>query len=208
MKFSIEVASEKHCVYSEAICLEMEESARVRGTGIAKRSTEYIKSVMCQGKAVIALDEEKNFAGFSYIESWEHDNYVANSGLIVVPKYRQSGLARQIKRIIFELSRKKYPDAKIFSMTTSDAVLKINSEIGFRPVTLAELTDDIEFWNGCQACENYDVLQRMLSKNRKLCLCTGMLYDPNKNKKFSFINKFNVLKRFMKMTTVNYESDI
>ena len=198
MKFHIEVASEKHCIYAEEICKEMEESAKVRGTGIAKRTTDYVTTKMCEGKAVIALDEERHFAGFSYIESWSHECFVANSGLIVNPKYRKSGLARQIKKKIFELSRKKFPNAKIFSITTSLAVMKLNSEIGYKPVTFSELTDDEIFWKGCEACVNYDILQR---NNRRMCLCTGMLYDPDKNEKFNFIKKFNVLERFRRLKT-------
>ena len=186
MKFNIDVACEKHLKYAREICKEMEESAKVRGTGIAKRSPEYVEKKMSEGKAVIALDEEHCFAGFSYIESWSHDCFVANSGLIVKPQYRKSGLARQIKKKIFELSRKKFPDSKIFSITTSLAVMKLNSEIGYKPVTFSELTDDNEFWKGCEACVNYDILQR---NNRKMCLCTGMLYDPTKVKNFNFIKK-------------------
>ena len=198
MKFIIEVTCDRHCTYVDEICREMEESAKIRGTGIAKRSTEYVKTKMCEGKAVIALDEEQNFAGFSYIESWGHDSFVANSGLIVNPKYRKSGLARQIKKKIFELSRKKFPNAKIFSITTSLAVMKLNSEIGYKPVTFSELTDDEVFWKGCEACVYYDILQR---NNRRMCLCTGMLYDPAKEEKFNFIKKFNVLERFRRLTT-------
>ncbi|MDR2036601.1 MAG: GNAT family N-acetyltransferase [Bacteroidales bacterium] len=176
----------------------MEASAKVRGTGIAKRSPEYIERKMREGKAVIALDEQQHFAGFSYIESWSHELFVANSGLIVNPEYRKSGLARQIKKRIFELSRKKYPKAKIFSITTSLAVMKLNSEIGYKPVTFSELTDDNAFWKGCEACVNYDILQR---NNRRMCLCTGMLYDPAKEEKFNFIKSFNVLERFRRLTT-------
>jgi hypothetical protein len=198
MKFIIESAAEKHSKYAEEICKEMEESAKVRGTGIAKRSPEYVKKKMCEGKAVIALDEQQQFAGFSYIESWSHEEFVANSGLIVRPEYRKSGLARQIKKKIFELSRKKFPQAKIFSITTSLAVMKLNSEIGYKPVTFSELTDDESFWKGCEACVNYDILQR---NNRRMCLCTGMLYDPEKEEKFNFIKNFNVLERFRRLTT-------
>ena len=198
MKFNIEVACEKHCKYADEICREMEESAKIRGTGIAKRTPEYVKKKIYEGKAVIALDEDNHFAGFSYIESWGHDSFVANSGLIVSPQYRRSGLARQIKKKIFELSRKKFPKAKIFSITTSLAVLKLNSEIGYKPVTFSELTDDEEFWKGCEACVNYDILQR---NKRRMCLCTGMLYDPAKIEKFNFIRKFNVLERFRRLTT-------
>jgi len=199
MKFNIEVTGEKHCMYIEEICREMEESAKIRGTGIATRSHEYIKTKMYEGKAVIALDDEQHFAGFSYIECWSHECFVANSGLIVNPKYRKSGLARQIKKRIFELSRKKFPNAKIFSITTSLAVLKLNSEIGFKPVTFSELTDDEDFWKGCEACINYDILMR---NKRRMCLCTGLLYDPAKEKSFNFIKKFNVLERFRRLTTV------
>jgi hypothetical protein len=199
MKFTIEVASEKHAQYAEAICKEMEESAKVRGTGIAKRSPEYVEKKMREGKSVIALDEQQQFAGFSYIESWSHEHFVANSGLIVNPVYRKSGLARQIKKKIFELSLKKYPDAKIFSITTSLAVLKLNTELGYKPVTFSELTDDNAFWKGCEACVNYDILQR---NNRRMCLCTGMLYDPAKKEKvFNFIKNFRLLERFRKQTT-------
>ena len=199
MKFNIEVAGEKHCSYADEICTEMGESAKIRGTGIAKRSPDYVEKKISEGKAVIALDEENNFAGFSYIESWSHESFVANSGLIVNPKYRKSGLARQIKKKIFELSQKKFPSAKIFSITTSLAVMKLNSELGYKPVTFSELTDDEEFWKGCEACVNYDILQR---NNRRMCLCTGMLYDPNKKEKFNFIKNFNVLERFRRLTTV------
>ena len=199
MKFHIEVAGEEHTMYAQEICFEMEESAKVRGTGIAKRSPDYVKKVMTAGKAVIALDRDNNFAGFSYIESWSHDCFVANSGLIVKPPYRKSGLARQIKKRIFALSRQMFPEAKIFSITTSLAVLKLNSEIGYKPVTFSELTDDELFWKGCEACVNYDVLVR---NNRKMCLCTGMLYDPSNGGRFNFIKKFNVLERFRRLTTV------
>jgi len=199
MKFHIEIATEKHCTYAGEICREMVESAKVRGTGIAKRTPEYVVEKICQGKAVIALDELRIFAGFSYIESWSHECFVANSGLIVNPKYRKSGLARQIKKKIFELSRKKFPDAKIFSITTSLAVMKLNSEIGYKPVTFSELTDDEEFWKGCEACVNYDILQR---NDRRMCLCTGMLYNPAKEEKFNFMKNFNLLERFRSLTTV------
>ncbi len=58
--------------------------------------------------------------------------------------------------------------------------MKINYELGYKPVTFSELTDDPEFWKGCQTCTNYDVLQRT---DKKMCLCTGMLYDGKKDVK-------------------------
>ncbi|MDO5607733.1 MAG: GNAT family N-acetyltransferase [Capnocytophaga sp.] len=168
------VGNASHNKYAQIICDTIEESARVRGTGIAKRTPEYVISKLENENAVIAL-ENGIFAGFCYIEVWGHNKYVANSGLIVHPDYRNQGLAKRIKQAVFELSRKKYPEAKIFGITTGLAVMKINYELGYRPVTFSELTDDPVFWKGCQTCKNYDILQRT---QQKMCLCTGMLYDP------------------------------
>lgn len=173
--FQIVVANDSHIHWAEQICQAMEESAKQRGTGIAKRSPEYIRSKMQEGKAIIALTPNNQLAGFCYIETWEHGKFIAHSGLIVLPEYRQFGLATRIKQAAFELSTQKYPEAKIFGITTSLAVMKINTELGYKPVTFSELTTDESFWQGCQSCVNYDVLTRT---NRKMCLCTGMLYDP------------------------------
>ena len=153
----------------------MEASARARGTGIAQRSPDYICHKIDEGKAVIAVTDDGEWVGFCYIETWSHGEYVANSGLIVAPKFRKSGIAKQIKKRIFELSRQKYPEAKIFGLTTGLAVMKINSELGYEPVTYSELTQDEAFWAGCKSCVNYEIL---VSKDRKNCMCTAMLYDP------------------------------
>ena len=168
-------ANESHIKYAQIISDTITESAKVRGTGIAMRTPEYIIRRLQNGQAVIALDGD-NFAGFCYIEVWGHKKFVANSGLIVHPNYRKQGLAKKIKKAIFDLSRKKFPDAKIFGITTGLAVMKMNYELGYKPVTFSELTDDPEFWKGCQTCKNFDVLTRT---EHKMCLCTGMLFDPN-----------------------------
>lgn len=173
--FNIYIATESDYHYAEEICREMEESAKARGTGIAKRNPDYIRTKMQEGKAVIATTKDGIWAGFCYIETWSHGEYVANSGLIVRPELRKSGLAKMIKHKIFKLSRTKYPDAKIFGLTTGLAVMKINSELGYEPVTYSELTQDEAFWSGCKSCVNYDIL---MSKERKNCMCTAMLYDP------------------------------
>ncbi len=170
----IVIANESHIKYAQIISDTITESAKVRGTGIAMRTPEYIIRRLQNGQAVIALDGD-NFAGFCYIEVWGHKKFVANSGLIVHPTYRKQGLAKKIKKAIFELSRKKFPDAKIFGITTGLAVMKMNYELGYKPVTFSELTDDPEFWKGCQTCKNFDVLTRT---EYKMCLCTGMLFDP------------------------------
>ncbi len=171
----IRVATPEDKVYADTITNEMESSAKARGTGIAKRSPAYIEQKIGEGKAVIALTKGGEWVGFCYIETWSHGEYVANSGLIVAPPYRKSGVAKSIKKRIFDLSREKYPDAKIFGLTTGLAVMKINSELGYEPVTYSELTQDEAFWAGCKSCVNYDIL---MSKERKNCMCTAMLYDP------------------------------
>jgi hypothetical protein len=173
----ITVAGEQHFKYVDTILETISEAAAKRGTGIAKRSPEYIQNKMKEGKAIIALQGEE-FAGFCYIESWSDKQFVANSGLIVVEKFRGQGLAKAIKKRSFELSRELYPNAKLFGLTTGLAVMKINSELGYRPVTFSELTQDAEFWKGCEACVNFDILKR---NNYKMCLCTGMLYDPTEH---------------------------
>ncbi len=162
-------------IYSRTITDEMETSAAARGTGIAKRSPEYIEQKIDEGKAVIAITDQNEWVGFCYIETWSHGEYVANSGLIVAPAFRKSGVAKSIKQKIFNLSREKYPDAKIFGLTTGLAVMKINSDLGYEPVTYSELTQDEAFWAGCKSCVNYEIL---MSKERKICMCTAMLYDP------------------------------
>lgn len=178
MNVSINIAQEEHYKFAQEICDTMEASALLRGTGIAKRSPEYIQKKMQNHDAIIALENGK-FAGFCYIESWQHGQFVANSGLIVHPDYRHLGLAKKIKKKVFEYSQEKYPGAKIFGITTGLAVMKINSDLGYKPVTFSELTDDPTFWAGCRGCTNYDILER---KEFKMCLCTGMLYDPNDKK--------------------------
>jgi hypothetical protein len=189
--FVIEVATDKHLKFAQAIVDEMAESAKVRGTGIAKRTPDYVALKIKEGKAVIATHKDGTWAGFCYIETWETGTFVANSGLIVSPLFRKSGLARGIKQKVFELSRKKYPEAKIFGLTTGLAVMKINSELGYIPVTYSELTSDDKFWKGCESCVNFEILT---NKERKNCLCTAMLYDPavkeqKKASLFDFLRK-------------------
>ena len=192
-EFNIRVATPKDHIYAEHITREMAESAKARGTGIARRSPDYVKNKMDEGKAIIAISRKtQRVAGFCYIESWGGKSYVANSGLIVFPEFRKYGLARRIKLKAFELSKVKFPEAKLFGLTTSSAVMKINSELGYIPVTFSELTDDKEFWKGCQSCVNYEILQ---SKDRKNCLCTGMLYDPKAKKKKAWLFKITVTER-------------
>ncbi len=171
---TVKFAEPEDAKHAELIVRLIYESALQRGTGIAKRTPEYIAQKITSGKSEVALHGDR-LGGFSYIESWGHGDFVATSGLIVDPEYRHLGLAGAIKTKTFELARLRFPFAKLFSITTSLPVMKLNSRMGYKPVTFSELTDDEEFWQGCQGCKNYDILQR---NNRRMCLCTGMLFDP------------------------------
>lgn len=177
-EIDVMVADASHEVYVDTILETIETAAKVRGTGIAKRTHEYVAQKMKEGKAIIALAGDE-FAGFTYIESWGNKQYVATSGLIVVEKFRGLGLAKRIKDASFTLARLRWPKAKIFSLTSGAAVMKMNTALGYVPVTFGELTDDEAFWRGCEGCINHPIL---VEKKRKFCICTAMLYDPEKHK--------------------------
>ena len=174
---TVMVADASHEKYVYTILDTIEKAAKVRGTGIAKRTHEYVATKMKEAKAVIALYGEE-FVGFSYIETWGNKQYVTTSGLIVDPKFRGLGVAKRIKDLTFTLARTRWPHAKIFSLTSGAAVMAMNTQLGYHPVTFADLTDDEAFWRGCEGCINVDVLKRT---GRKYCICTGMLYDPEEH---------------------------
>ena len=173
-QIDVMVADASHEVYVDKILDTIREAAKVRGTGIAERTHEYVATKMIEGKAIIALCGD-DFAGFTYIESWGNKQYVATSGLIVHPKYRGLGLAKRIKTASFRLARLRWPNAKVFSLTSGAAVMKMNTELGYVPVTFSDLTDDEAFWRGCNGCVNHEILERT---ERKYCICTAMLFDP------------------------------
>ena len=174
---TVMVADASHEKYVDTILDTIEKAAKVRGTGIAKRTHEYVATKMKEAKAVIALYGDE-FVGFSYIETWGNKQYVTTSGLIVDPKFRGLGVAKRIKDLTFTLARTRWPHAKIFSLTSGAAVMAMNTQLGYHPVTFADLTDDEAFWRGCEGCTNVDVLKRT---GRKYCICTGMLYDPEEH---------------------------
>lgn len=176
-QIEVTVADPSHEKYVDTILKTIADAAKVRGTGIAKRTHEYLATKMKEAKAVIAL-ENGNFAGFSYIETWGNKHYVTTSGLIVHPNYRGMGVAKRIKDLTFTLARVRWPQAKIFSLTSGSAVMKMNTQLGYHPVTFNDLTDDQSFWRGCEGCINVDVLHRT---GRKYCICTAMLYDPEEH---------------------------
>ena len=155
----------------------MEAGAKERGTGIARRPVQYLCRKIYEGKAVIAVTKDSEWVGFSYLESWSNNAFVSNSGLIVHPAFRGKGIASEIKKMIFELSKKLYPDANIFSITSGAAVLKLNFDLGFQPVTFSDITQDEKFWEQCKSCANYSILE---GTNRKMCLCTAMVRYSSK----------------------------
>lgn len=169
----IRVATAADAQYAEQLCHWYVESAKTRGTGIAKREPAYVAQKMASGDGIIAFVDDK-LAGFCYIETFDDKTFVVNSGLIVNAQIRKGGVGRAIKQAVFELSRSKYPQAKIFGITTSLAVMKINSDLGYKPVTFSELTSSEDFWKGCKSCKNYPIL---MENERKICLCTGMLFE-------------------------------
>lgn len=173
------MADASHEKYVDEILETIRVAAKKRGTGIAERTHEYLATKMKEGKAVLALDENDRFVGFSYIETWGNKEYVTTSGLIVHPDYQGLGVAKRIKDYTFTLARIRWPHAKIFSLTSGDAVMKMNTELGYVPVSFNQLTDDEAFWRGCRGCVNHPILEM---KGRKFCICTGMLYDPARHK--------------------------
>ena len=201
-QYIVQVATAVHLGLADTICREMENSAKARGTGIAKRSPLYLIQKINEGKAIVAQTVAGDWVGFCYVETWDHGRFVANSGLIVHPAHRKSGIATRIKQMAFELSRTKYPDARIIGLTTSLAVMKINSDLGYQPVTLSQLPADEAFWKGCQTCVNYDILTRT---ERKHCLCTGMLFEPDEQKKpdrkapWDFIRESKLYERWQRL---------
>lgn len=170
------------------LCVWYEDSAKKRGTGIAKRDPDYIKKKMENENAVIAFDDEGKLAGFTYIETFEEEKFVVNSGLIIRPDLRGTGVGKLVKHAVFKHTRTKYPKSKVISITTSLAVMRLNADLGYRPVTLSELTQSDDFWQGCKSCKNYPIL---VQNERKMCLCTGLIYDKLDDKFAKKTNKEN-----------------
>ena len=174
----IEFATDGHLKYAGAISLAIAEAAKDKNSGLAHRTPEYIAEKIAAGKGVIALDGD-SLAGFCYIAGWEHDFFVSHSGLIVKPEYRGCGLAKAMKAKAFELSAVRFPGARVFGLTTSPAVKKINLELGYKAVPYKQITRDIDFWMGCFTCTHYETLCKNAFEE---CFCTAMVYNPNENK--------------------------
>lgn len=175
-ELNIVFATAEHIAMCQEISDTIAEAAKDKNSGLALRAPEYIRTKIEAGNGVIALDEGR-FAGFCYIQPWEHGLFVAHSGLIVKPAYRGRGLATQLKRKAYELTRQKYPQAKIFGLTTSPAVKDINTSLGYSTVPYCQITADINFWKGCCSCVHYGTLCR---NGFESCNCSAMLLDPDK----------------------------
>lgn len=173
MELTVAIAHESHTHFAEEICELIAQAAKQRGTGRGKRTIEEITDKIINGQAIIALYGNK-LAGFSYIQPWENQKFVVNTGLIVSPLFRGAKLAIQIKKKAIEVAAEKYPGAKMFSLTTTLPVMKLNTDLGYKPVTYNQLPQDKKFWDGCQSCINYD---NLVEKNYKMCFCTAMLLD-------------------------------
>lgn len=183
-------ATEEHLAYCQKISDAIAQAAKDKDSGLALREPSYLAEKIREGLGVIALDygtdpdespdgaprgdasDMPALAGFCYIQPWEHGLFVAHSGLIVLPQYRGRGLASSIKQKAFDLTAARYPQAKVFGLTTSPAVRKINLTLGYREVPYSDITADINFWKGCCSCIHYSTL----CQNRfETCRCTAML---------------------------------
>lgn len=176
MNIEVMVADESHKQYIPDILAAIYEASQVKGVSIVMRDPYYLAQKMREGKAVIALCEGA-FVGFCYLECWQDEQFVANSGLIVRPEFRGQGVATRIKQQIFDQCRKLFPDACIFGITKSEAVIRMNTQLGFERVGYDQLTNDPKFWKGCDTCLNYPVL---LANEGRSCHCVGLLYRPKK----------------------------
>lgn len=137
---------------------------------IARRDPAMLQDKIGEGHAVVAVDD-RTLVGFAYFSTWEGGRFVSHSGLVVHPDYQGIGLGKRIKLKLFDASEALFPDAATMSLTTSSAVEKLNLSLGFEPVPLSELTDDPEFWKGCETCRNYAETKARGDQ----CCCSGML---------------------------------
>ena len=164
--------------YANEISRETYISAKERGTGISERSPEFINSKIENGKAIIAVTKQGEWAGFCYLEIWANGDFISHSGMIVAHQFRHEGVATRLKQLVFDVSRERFPNAKLFSITTGLAIMRMNTALGFEPVTFDEIKVNAGFWEGCKTCVNYGILH---GKNFHHCLCTAMVFNPITN---------------------------
>lgn len=169
----IRIAGESDACYIQNIIAEIDNAAKDPATGICRRTASFLAKKIKEGLAVIAVTSRNEWAGFCYIQEWEEARFVSSCALVIAPAARNTGIAGAIKTKIFELAQHRYPKAILFGLTTSSAVMKINSKLGYQPVPYAAITKASGFWDSCRGCQHYDILQR---QNRTNCLCTAMRF--------------------------------
>ncbi len=197
---TVRIATKKDYCYAEIISKELNTSAANRGVQIKNRTPKYILDKMETGLAIVAINSEtEEWIGFSTLEVWEHEQFVANTGLIIAPKYRGHGFSMLIKSKLFELSRQKYPKAKIFSLTGNPNIIQINQTLGFTTVPFSTILNDNLFLTGCNSWVNYSEIMRHSSGH------VAMVYAPIAESQKEFKIKFgqyltNKLRSFGKKT--------
>jgi GNAT superfamily N-acetyltransferase len=175
-KCIVRIATSGDRAYAATIANEMAYSSARRGTGIARRPPEYVMQKMDEGLAVIAVNADNGaWAGFCCIEVWQHKKYVANSGLIVSPGYRGTGISKQIKIALFDHCRSKFPGARLFSLSASPAVIHMNKAMGYKVVSFAEVMSDELFLTGCESWVNY---KELMSREQTRLPYVSMIFDP------------------------------
>lgn len=161
--------------YADNIAHEISISALLRNVAIEPRTGDYIFQKMIDGLAVIAIDNEtEEWIGFCALDVWNHQRYVANTGLIVKPKYRGKNVSNLLKNKLFELARIKFPSAKIFSLTNKELIKKINIDLGFQEVEAREILYDPYFNTGMNSWVDFiELLKHSEESGHK-----AMVFDP------------------------------
>lgn len=161
--------------YANDIAHEINISALLRKVAIAPRNGDYIFQKMIDGLAVIAIDNTtEEWAGFCALDVWDHQKYVANTGLIVKPKYRGKNLSDLLKHKLFELARIKFPSAKVFSLTNKEKIKKVNIDLGFKEVETREIMLDPYFNTGMNSWVDFiELLKQSDESGHK-----AMVFDP------------------------------
>lgn len=194
LNYIVRIATSDDHKYTTEITDELAYSATKRGISIARRTPEYAINKMDKGLAVIALNPENgDWIGFCCIEVWEHQKYVASSGLIISPKYRGMGIATMLKARLFELCQTKFPKAKIFSLTTNQAVIHANIDLGFKIVAFSEVLNDSLFMDGCKSWVDFSGL---MNNNPTHAYYVAMVFDPTYST--ILINKWQYFTRKIK----------
>jgi hypothetical protein len=169
----VRLATEHDQRFVQNIITEIEIASQIKGTGICKREPAFISQKITEGNAVMAVTPSGAWAGFCYIQPHDNGQFVSSCALVISRNFRNRGIASQIKAQVLALAKNKYPAARIFGLTTSHVVERINAQLNYVEVSYAEVTQADTFWQSCRSCENYQLL---LQQDKKKCLCKAMVY--------------------------------